>query len=279
MTDAEGWFHDINPADQPAAVAAIREGEATTPQRWPEQAVEAGIAETSADYYERLRTATIAAAEATITEHEQADDRQLIHAVRAMDDCEQQANAVAERVTEWGATLVDIDDTGMDYLQTVAEYEPQTEPERQLTTLAQRGVDLHAQATQLRRYIEQQAPTVAPNLAALAGPILATRLMSLAGSLEELAKLPSSTVQVLGAEDALFAHLRGEGSSPKHGVIFTHEYVRGTPPAHRGSAARALAGKLTIAARIDHYAGDCRPELEQELDDRIRTIRARGGEQ
>ncbi len=59
---------------------------------------------------------------------------------------------------------------------------------------------------------------------------------------------------MLGAEDALFAHLKGRATSPKHGVIFTHEYVRGTRPEDRGSAARALAGKLAIAARVDHYA-------------------------
>jgi nucleolar protein 56 len=86
-------------------------------------------------------------------------------------------------------------------------------------------------------------------------------------------------VQVLGAEDALFAHLRGSAPSPKHGVIFTHEYVRGTRPEKRGSAARALAGKLTIAARVDHYAGDRRPELDAELDERIARIRSRGDDE
>ncbi|MDL0141772.1 hypothetical protein PNR39_03900, partial [Halobacterium salinarum] len=80
---------------------------------------------------------------------------------------------------------------------------------------------------------------------------------------------------VLGAEDALFAHLRGHAPSPKHGVIYTHEYVRGTHPDQRGSAARALAGKLTIAARVDHYSGDRRPDLEAELDARMERIRAR----
>jgi len=64
---------------------------------------------------------------------------------------------------------------------------------------------------------------------------------------------------VLGAEDALFAHLRGHAPSPKHGAIYTHDYVRGTHPEQRGSAARALAGKLTIAARIDHYSGTAGP--------------------
>jgi nucleolar protein 56 len=80
---------------------------------------------------------------------------------------------------------------------------------------------------------------------------------------------------VLGAEDALFAHLRGQGPSPKHGVIFVHEYVRGTPRENRGSAARALAGKLTLAARVDHYSGERKPELDEQLEARMDRIRAR----
>jgi nucleolar protein 56 len=58
-------------------------------------------------------------------------------------------------------------------------------------------------------------------------------------------------------------------------VIFTHDYVRNTAPDERGSAARAVAGKLTIAARVDHYSGERRPGLDEELDERIERIRSR----
>ncbi|MXR21827.1 NOP5/NOP56 family protein, partial [Halobacterium bonnevillei] len=141
--------------------------------------------------------------------------------------------------------------------------------------VCQRAVDLADERDDVREYVERQAPTVAPNLSRLAGPMLAARLIALAGGLGDLAKQPSGTLQVLGAEDALFAHLRGHAPSPKHGAIYTHDYVRTTHPDERGSAARALAGKLTIAARIDHYSGDLRPELKAELDERIERIRAR----
>ena len=124
--------------------------------------------------------------------------------------------------------------------------------------------------------VEAETPAVAPNLAAIAGPVLAARLIALAGGLESLARKPSGTVQVLGAEDALFAHLDGRGPSPKHGIIYIHEYVRGTRPEERGSAARALAGKLAIAARVDHYSGDRKTELDAELAARIDRIRSRG---
>jgi nucleolar protein 56 len=227
------------------------------------------------DYYDVLHEATVAAARASVEERERADDQQLIHAIRAMDDCTRTANELAERVSEWGSSVLDREGTGIGYAREVANRDGSGSTERRLGALASRVTALSDEAEDLRSFVERTAHDVAPNLAALAGPVLAARLIALAGGLESLARKPSGTVQVLGAEDALFAHLRGDAPSPKHGVIYTHEYVRGTDPEHRGSAARALAGKLTIAARIDHYSGDLRPALERELDERIEAIRAR----
>ena len=192
-----------------------------------------------------------------------------------MDDAERTANELAERVAEWAGALFDDVGTGVDGAREVAARDPETDAERRAVSLAQRVADLADEAADCRAFVERTAPAVAPNLSRMAGPVLAARLVALAGGLGELAKKPSGTVQVLGAEDALFAHLSGRAPSPKHGIIYTHDYVRNTRPDDRGSASRALAGKLTIAARIDHYAGDLRPELHDELDERIATIRAR----
>jgi nucleolar protein 56 len=274
---AAGWFAAVEPADLDGAIEAIVAGRADEPRDWPTRAVESGFADTDEEYYDRLHEATLDAARGEVRERERADDQQLIHCVRAMDDCEQTANELAERVSEWGSSLLETTGTGLEYAAAVAEHEPESAVEGQLVETARQSVELSERATELRTVLERRTPEVAPNLSALAGPVLATRLLALAGGLEEMAKMPSSTVQVLGAEDALFAHLRGGASSPKHGVIFTHEYVNGIDPDHRGSAARALAGKLTIAARIDHYSGDRRPELETELDERIDRIRSRSG--
>jgi nucleolar protein 56 len=153
--------------------------------------------------------------------------------------------------------------------------EPRSDGDRQVLALARQVVALDEEADALAEYIETSTPEVAPNPAAMAGPVRAALLLSLAGGLESLAKKPSGTVQVLGAEDALFAHLRGDAPSPKHGVIYTHDAVRGTRSEDRGSAARALAGKLAIAARVDYYGGDRRPGLQAELDERIAAIQAR----
>lgn len=218
----------------------------------------------------------MAATRGAVTEREGADDRQLVHAVRTMDDCTRTANELAERLAEWAGTVDPDAGTGIDYARELATRDPASEhPPQPLVSLAERAVGLADEAEALREYVERQMPTVAPNLAALAGPVLGARLISLAGGLENLAKKPSGTVQVLGAEDALFAHLRGHAPSPKHGIIYTHDAVRQTHPDERGSAARALAGKLSIAARVDHYSGERKPDLEAELAERIETIQAR----
>jgi nucleolar protein 56 len=200
-----------------------------------------------------------------------------------MDDATAQANELAERVAEWAGSRYPDAGTGVEYARELAERAGRTSGEsddghvsptdERLVSLARRTAGLADEADRLRAFIERETPDVAPNLAAMAGPVLAARLVSLAGGLESLAKKPSGTVQLLGAEDSLFAHLRGRAPSPKHGVIFTHEYVRGTRPDKRGSAARAFAGKLAIAARVDYYSGDRKPELDEELRGRIERIR------
>ena len=267
---ADGWFQDVNPGDLDGAREAIEGGSAAGPADWPALAVGAGFAADEDEYYGLLHDATVSAAAEASRERERADDRQLVHSLRAMDDASRTANELAERVAEWAGSLGWPDDAA-----DVADCEPETPGERRLVSLAERVRALEEEAATLRGHVERTAPSVAPNLSALAGPVLAARLVSLAGGLEALAKKPSGTLQVLGAEDALFAHLQGGAPSPKHGVIYTHEYVRGTDPEQRGSAARAVAGKLTIAARVDHYSGDRRPDLDRELDERIERIRAR----
>ena len=251
-----GWFEGLERGDIDGARDAIETGSAGEAADWPARAVETGFVDSTEEYYAALREAAIAAA----------------------------GEAAAERVAAWAASREveagsgiehcrELVDQGADGRTEAADgHEPADD---RLTALAERVVDLDREARELEGFVERTVRTVAPNLAALAGPTLAARLLALAGGLESLARTSSSTVQVLGAEDALFAHLRGSAPSPKHGVIYTHEYVRHTHPDDRGSAARALAGKLTIAARIDHYAGDRRPDLARELDERIARIRAR----
>ncbi len=277
MTD-RGWFQDLDGHDVDRGAQAIREGQAEEPRPWPALAVDSGFVESQDDYYAFLHEATLAAAKSAVTEREQATDQQLVHAVRAMDDLAETVNELAERAAEWAGSQYGESREGIEYVLEVADRDPETPTDAEIVEFARSVRALQNRRVNLRSFVEEQAPVVAPNLSMLAEPLLAARLIALAGGLESLAKKPSGTVQVLGAEDALFAHLEGHAPSPKHGIIFTHEYVRGTRPEERGSAARALAGKLSIAARIDHYRGERHPALQAELDDRMTMIRS-GGEQ
>ncbi len=141
-----------------------------------------------------------------------------------------------------------------------------------ISQLARFGVEILRIKDDLERYIEESMKEIAPNIQCLVGSLLGARLIALAGSLEALAKCSSGTVQVLGAEKALFRHLRSGEDPPKHGVIFQSSYIHSSKKHQRGKIARALAGKLSIAARVDFFSGEfigttLVKELENKVDD------------
>ena len=129
-------------------------------------------------------------------------------------------------------------------------------------------------------YIEELSKEVCPNLQYLAGGKLAGKLVAAAGSLKKLSLMPASTVQVLGAEKALFKHLKSKGriAPPKHGLIFQHPDVSQAPKAQRGKIARALAAKLSLAAKADaqtkRFIG---PLLKESFEKRLEKIRSAKG--
>jgi len=143
-----------------------------------------------------------------------------------------------------------------------------------ITSLAKSVNDLYQMRTELEIYISSMMETVAPNLATLAGPMIGARLISLAGSLKELARKPSSTIQVFGAEKALFRSLKTGADPPKHGIIYRVPEINTAPFWQRGKIARSLAGKLSIAARIDAYSDrDVGSSLREQFISRVEEIR------
>jgi len=143
-----------------------------------------------------------------------------------------------------------------------------------IQTLARMANEMYELRQELVKYIDAVMREVAPNITALVGSLLGARLISLAGSLEDLAKLPASTIQVLGAEKALFRALRFGGKPPKHGVIFQYPEINKSPRWQRGKIARALAGKLSIAAKVDAYTGRfIGDKLVEDLRKRIEEIK------
>ncbi|MHA2054506.1 MAG: NOP5/NOP56 family protein [Candidatus Hodarchaeales archaeon] len=143
-----------------------------------------------------------------------------------------------------------------------------------ITQLASFGVEILKIKDNLENYIDESMQEVAPNLKYLVGSLLGARLISLAGNLENLAKRSSGTIQVLGAEKALFRHLRSGEDPPKHGVIFQSPFIHSARKHQRGKISRALAGKLSIAARVDFFSGEfIGQSLLEDLEKRIESVK------
>lgn len=123
-----------------------------------------------------------------------------------------------------------------------------------ISNFAERVVRLAEYRQSLRRYLIEKMNIVAPNLAALIGETIAARLISHAGSLTNLAKYPASTVQILGAEKALFRALKTKGNTPKYGLIYHSTFIGRAGAKHKGRISRFLANKCSIACRIDCFS-------------------------
>lgn len=140
-------------------------------------------------------------------------------------------------------------------------------------SFASRAVSLTKYRKDLHSYLVSKMGVVAPNLATLIGEMVGARLISKAGSLTNLAKYPASTVQILGAEKALFRALKTKGNTPKYGLIYHSSFIGKTPQRHKGRISRFLANKTSVASRIDNFSdvpntrfGEA---LRQQVEDRI----------
>lgn len=141
----------------------------------------------------------------------------------------------------------------------------------EIKRLAQQTLILYEYRATLTEYISGIAAEAAPNVSAIAGPTLAAKLIERAGSLRRLAMMPSSTLQILGAEKALYRAIKTKARPPKHGLIFQHPYVNGAPRGLRGIRARHFAAKLSIAARADAFSGNMIAEqLKKDLEEAAR---------
>ena len=143
-----------------------------------------------------------------------------------------------------------------------------------ISIFAKRLIEMFHLREEITKYIEKEGGRELRNLSYLTDPVLAARLVSTAGSLQNLAKMPASTVQVIGAEKALFKHLRTGTRPPKHGVIFQSPLISTAPLKERGKISRALATKLAIAAKADYYTHNFIAEkLKDDLEKRLKEIR------
>lgn len=225
-------------------------------------------------------------------------DRNLVQAIRSLDDQIATINLYNERLHEWYGMhfpeLADyahdagyarliamngerdgvMEELGLEIESIGADMEP--EDMDAIRDLADTLVRLYDDKGRTEAYIQGIVEQTCPNMCALISAPLAARMVSLAGGLERLASLPSSTVQLLGAEKAMFRHLRTGKRGPKHGIIYQHPEVHRAPYWQRGKIARALAGKVLIAAKVDQYRGDfIGDSLNEEFMRRVEDIRRR----
>ena len=139
---------------------------------------------------------------------------------------------------------------------------------------AKRTVSLANYRKSLGGYLVSKMSVVAPNLAALIGETVGARLISHAGSLTNLAKYPASTVQILGAEKALFRALKTKGNTPKYGLIYHSSFIGRAGQKNKGRISRFLANKTSIASRIDNFSMQPNSKygeaLKAQVDERLR---------
>ena len=143
-----------------------------------------------------------------------------------------------------------------------------------ISAFAERVVELTKYREELSKYLQSRMEAVAPNLSSLIGDVVGARLISHAGSLVNLAKCPASTVQILGAEKALFRALKTRGNTPKYGLIFHSSFIGRASAKNKGRISRYLANKCSIASRIDAFSDEPTAEygkmMKAQVDERLR---------
>lgn len=216
----------------------------------PFSLVEAGLQvfKSREEYYKTLRKVAIDVARKKIEREIKREDRYAIMLLKTLDQVDESMNLLKEKLKD---------------IEEVKESEITEELNKEIK-------EFMKLRKQLEREIEGVVAKIAPNLSEILGGVIAARLLEKVGSLEKLASLPASTIQILGAERSLYkAKTRMKkgrvAKTPKHGIIFQHPYIRTLPKSKRGSMSRFIAAKLAIAARIDFFKGELREELAESV--------------
>ena len=201
-----------------------------------------------------LHKASILLTEEKTDDKLKSEDLQIVQMVNALDDLVQTSNLLSERLDSWSLIPT---------------------PPKKIQPFENVFSEINKETKRLEKQIEEDMAKIAPNTSALVGPVIGARMISLAGSLERLAFMPASTIQILGAEKALFRFKKEGGKPPKHGVIFQHPLVNKAPLKDRGKIARAFAAKIAIAVKADVFTKkNISDNLKEDLDKRIKEIRS-----
>jgi len=202
---------------------------------------------------ELFHDASLLLAQQRVDEKLQSEDLQLIQMVNALDDLVQTANLLSERLSCWLLLPA---------------------PKKKIKPFEKTLAAVNDEIQRLQDQIEIDMKTIAPNTSKIIGPLIGARLIALAGGMQRMAMLPASTVQILGAEKALFRFKKEGGRPPKHGIIFQHPLINRAQKTERGKIARLLANKISTAMKADVFTKrDIADELQQDIDLRLQEIR------
>jgi nucleolar protein 56 len=202
---------------------------------------------------ELFHSVAMTLAQQQVDELLKSEDLQIIQMVNALDDLVQTANLLSERLSSWALIPT---------------------PKKKVKPFEKILEAVNKEMRRLENQIEIDMNTIAPNTSAIIGPLIGARLISLAGGMQRMAMLPASTIQILGAEKALFRFKKEGGRPPKHGIIFQHPLVNRAVRAERGRISRLLAAKISTAVKADVFTKrDVTKELLQDLEMRLKEIR------
>ncbi len=208
-----------------------------------------------------------------------SEDKHLIQAINSIDEIDESISKLIERIREWYALYFPEMDTVKNnetYIKLISqnktkdkiiEAKPEAFPDEIIdidedidqkdleimNDYANSIYELQKSRKNIEEYVDSKMESLAPNLKLLVGSSLGAKLISHAGGLKRLAMYPSSTVQIMGAEKALFRHLKSGDRPPKYGLIYQHPQVRGAKWWNRGKIARMLAGMISLAVRRDVF--------------------------
>ncbi len=258
-----------------------------------------GFIESASELNDTIRKLSQQITEHKIKESSESDDILLIQAIHAIEELEESEVKLVERIREWYPThfpeLDEVKDHSR-YVELVAEYGDRDSiinsglSDLDIDSDTSLGADLSERDLEViqgfartiksvqeskkstNKYVDLKMEEVAPNLRDLLGASLGAKIIAHTGGIKRLALLPSSTVQILGAEKALFRHLKTGERPPKHGLIYQHPDVRGSRWWVRGKIARMLAGRISLAVRKDYFNGDFDPSIKESYQDKLEEI-------
>ena len=261
-----------------------------------------------------LRKKLISSAKKKIQEKYEGKETHIIKSVNLLEDIDSSSNLLIEQLREWYSvyfpeldSAVSDNEKYLELVHSIGERKKFTQKEVgkiikdadtvtkivgnakksigtnvekedlvEMQTLALNSHNLRQEREYLAKYIEKGMQKELPNFTELAGAIIGAKILSQAGSKKKLAFMPASTIQLIGAEKALFLHIKQGVKGPKYGYLFQHPLIKTAKAENKGKLARSLAAKLAIAAKKDYFGNKSSASgMKKDLDKRAKELQER----